>query len=57
MSGHTLKVWFGEPIVSSGNQQFIVDNVRVTETPEPSTMVLLATGLLGLLCYAWRRRR
>jgi len=25
--------------------------------PEPSTLVLLAAGLLGLLCYAWRRRR
>jgi len=24
--------------------------------PEPGTLVLLATGLLGLLCYAWRRR-
>ncbi len=26
-------------------------------TPEPSTLVLLATGLLGLLAYAWRKRR
>ena len=25
--------------------------------PEPSTLVLLATGLLGLLLFAWRRRR
>ena len=25
--------------------------------PEPSTLVLLAAGLLGLVCYAWRRRR
>ena len=25
--------------------------------PEPSTLALLATGLLGLLCYAWRKRR
>jgi len=28
-----------------------------TVVPEPSTLVLLAAGLLGLLCYAWRRRR
>ncbi len=25
--------------------------------PEPGTFVLLATGLIGLLCYAWRKRR
>lgn len=25
--------------------------------PEPGTMALLATGLLGLLCYAWRKRK
>jgi hypothetical protein len=26
-------------------------------TPEPSTMVLLASGLFGLLAYAWRKRK
>ncbi len=26
-------------------------------TPEPGTLVLLATGLLGLLAYAWRKRK
>jgi hypothetical protein len=25
-------------------------------TPEPGTLVLLATGLIGLLAYAWRKR-
>ncbi len=25
--------------------------------PEPSTLALLATGLVGLLCYAWRKRK
>ena len=27
-----------------------------TVVPEPSTLVLLAAGLLGLVCCAWRRR-
>ena len=26
-------------------------------SPEPGAMVLLATGLLSLLCYAWRKRK
>jgi len=25
--------------------------------PEPGTLALLAAGLIGLLCYAWRKRR
>lgn len=25
--------------------------------PEPATLALLASGLVGLLCYAWRKRR
>jgi len=25
--------------------------------PEPSTLALLAAGLMGLLCYAWRKRK
>ncbi|MCG2685656.1 MAG: PEP-CTERM sorting domain-containing protein, partial [Planctomycetales bacterium] len=27
------------------------------EVPEPSTLVLLTLGLIGLLCYAWRKRK
>ncbi|MBU4270473.1 MAG: PEP-CTERM sorting domain-containing protein [Planctomycetes bacterium] len=36
-----------------------IDDVTVSFTPipEPSTLALLAAGLLGLLCYAWRKRR
>lgn len=35
-----------------------VDNVRLdgTAVPEPSMVVLLVTGLIGLLAYAWRKR-
>jgi hypothetical protein len=29
----------------------------VTQTPEPGTLALIATGLIGLLAYAWRKRR
>jgi hypothetical protein len=29
----------------------------VTATPEPSAIVLIGTGLFGLLAYAWRKRK
>lgn len=34
-----------------------VDDIRIDQVPEPSTLVLLAGGLLGLLAYAWRKRK
>jgi hypothetical protein len=36
------------------------DNIRLTgpvSTPEPGTLMILASGLIGLLCYAWRKRK
>ena len=32
------------------------DSIQFVKTPEPSTLALLATGLVGLLAYAWRKR-
>ena len=29
----------------------------VQTVPEPGTVALLASGLVGLLCYAWRKRK
>ncbi len=40
---------------SNGSRESGIDNVRII--PEPSTLVLLAMGAVGLLAYAWRRRR
>ncbi len=38
----------------TGLSEIQFDGVLV---PEPSTLLLLACGLIGLLAYAWRRRR
>jgi hypothetical protein len=32
-------------------------DLEYAQTPEPSTLALLTAGLLGLLAYAWRRRK
>ena len=41
-----------------GSQWFVggLDQLTISQVPEPSVCVLLATGVLGLLAYAWRRR-
>jgi hypothetical protein len=43
----------------SGGEEFQTLHVHFTGVvvPEPSTLVLLTVGLLGLLCYGWRRCR
>jgi hypothetical protein len=34
-----------------------LDGFQLRSIPEPGTLALLATALIGLLCYAWRRRK
>ena len=40
-------------INGTGNQVFLL----ALPVPEPSTLLLAAMGLVGLLAYAWKRRR
>ncbi len=42
---------------TTGSTSGYVDNFVVSTVPEPSTLSLLAAGLVGLLAYAWRKRR
>jgi hypothetical protein len=34
-----------------------VDNVSLSAVPEPASCAILTTGLIGLLAYAWRKRK
>jgi hypothetical protein len=38
------------------NSGTTIGNFVLTNVPEPGTIVLLVTGLVSLLCYAWRKR-
>jgi len=51
-AGDVLRVGF---ILGAGTY---ADNVRldISDVPEPSMLVLLASGLIGLSAYGWRRR-
>ena len=45
--------------ITGSSCQYLADNAQYSYTavPEPGTLSLLACGLIGLLCYAWRKRK
>ena len=45
----------GEGVNPSGQLDAFL--LTPTVTPEPSTLLLAASGLVGLLAYAWRKRK
>ena len=54
-SGTTFDLHISAGGWKSNDETGVVFNV--TTTPEPSAIALLATGLIALLAYAWRKRR
>jgi hypothetical protein len=55
--------WFGEDALYFGDGTYgnahaeTWDRWTLTQTPEPSAVMLLVTGMFGLVCYAWRKRK
>jgi hypothetical protein len=55
-AGNNCVVNYYEALWSTGPAAYTAPPVYVA-TPEPGTIVLLSTGLIGLLAYAWRKRK
>jgi hypothetical protein len=55
--GDALRIQLNGIDQFSGQTWTMYDNVRLSATPEPSTLVLVLTSLIGLLAYAWRKRK
>jgi hypothetical protein len=54
---YTLSLVSIDHEVLGGGQVLLVDNVSVSAVPEPGTLALAVAGVLGLLAYAWRKRK
>lgn len=46
-----------DPWTTVGERGNHIQEVMFNRVPEPSTILLLSDGLLGLLCYAWRKKK
>lgn len=49
--------YFGMACYDSAQAGPVMDNLSYTAVPEPSMLLLVGTGIVGLLAYAWRKRR
>jgi hypothetical protein len=58
---HTIQFWVSTAANLGYRDDFtysnlLVDNVFIKSVPEPSTLILVGIGAIGLLAYTWRQR-
>jgi hypothetical protein len=61
-AGVPIVFYLGGAVTGDASGATQVDYIRLTAgayapTPEPTTFALLVTGMIGLLAYAWRKRK
>jgi MYXO-CTERM domain-containing protein len=56
-TSHNFPFQAGIVAATTYNQTTSITATQVSSAPEPASLTLLATGVIGLLGYAWRRRR
>lgn len=44
------------PLAGSNGNEVVCQGIMFSAVPEPASMVLMGSGLFGLLAYAWRKR-
>jgi hypothetical protein len=55
--GQPIVVYIARATGGAVGARWSVDNVRLSEVPEPGTIVSLVSGLMGLAFCAWRKRK
>lgn len=55
--GGGLSAYWERLYVRTSKSGSRVDDIFINQVPEPSTLALAGMGLLGLLAYAWRKRK